>query len=114
MSQLLRAALIILSLTLGACATTTGRPFDAAQVHTFVDGRTTQTEVRQKLGEPQTTQENPDGTTIWLYSSSNSPASFRDFVPFAGATSNTSLQALHLTFDQRGVMASHTLTTSAN
>ncbi|MGY3231836.1 outer membrane protein assembly factor BamE (lipoprotein component of BamABCDE complex) [Luteibacter sp. HA06] len=114
MSNVVRAVALSMCLALGACATTTGRPFDAAQVHTFVDGQTTQTDVRQKLGEPQTTQRNPGGTTIWLYSSSNSPASFRDFVPFAGATSNSSMQALHLTFDQRGVMASHTLTTSAN
>lgn len=112
MSQFLRAALIVLSLALAACATTTGRPFNADAANHFVDGRTTLREVRRELGDPQTTQQNPDGSAVWLYNSSHSSASFRDFVPFAGASSNTTMQALHLTFDKQGVLASHTLTTS--
>lgn len=114
MSNSLRAALIVLSLALAACASTTGRPFNADAATHFVDGRTTQGEVRRELGAPQTTQQNPDGSVIWLYGSSRAAASFRDFVPFAGASSNTTMQALHLTFDQRGVLTSHTLTTSTN
>lgn len=99
---------------LSGCATTTGKAFNTGAVSHFVDGRTTQEEVRRQLGEPQTTQANPDGTTIWLYGHSRSAAYVRDFVPFAGASSNTTMQAAHLTFDQRGVMTAHTLTTSAN
>jgi len=113
MKKLHLAALAALGL-LSACATTTGKPFSTDAVSHFVDGRTTQEEVRRQLGEPQTTQQNPDGTTIWLYGHSSSAASLRDFVPFAGASSNTTMQAAHLTFDQRGVMTGHTLTTSAN
>jgi outer membrane protein assembly factor BamE (lipoprotein component of BamABCDE complex) len=98
------AALVLLA----GCATTTGRPYDAEAASRFMDGKTTQAQVRQALGEPETVQDRGDGTTMWAYSSSESKASLRDYVPFAGATNNTSMQALTLVFDRRGILESHT------
>jgi outer membrane protein assembly factor BamE (lipoprotein component of BamABCDE complex) len=93
---------------LGGCATTTGRPFDQAAASRFADGKTTQTEVRAALGEPETMQDRGDHTTMWVYSASESKASVRDFIPFAGATNHPTRQMLSLVFDRRGILESHT------
>jgi outer membrane protein assembly factor BamE (lipoprotein component of BamABCDE complex) len=93
---------------LAGCATTTGRPFDQAAASHFVDGQTTQAEVRQALGAPETVQDRGDGTTFWIYSFSESKASVRDFVPFAGGSNHPSRQMLSLVFDHRGILESHT------
>jgi outer membrane protein assembly factor BamE (lipoprotein component of BamABCDE complex) len=102
------AFVLLTTLTMVACATTTGRPFDQAAASRFVDGKTTQPEVRAALGEPETTQDRGDGTTMWVYSASESKASVRDFIPFAGATNHPTRQMLALVFDHRGILESHT------
>ncbi|HEY4092157.1 MAG TPA: outer membrane protein assembly factor BamE [Luteibacter sp.] len=106
LSSLLISAL--LTLTLAGCATTTGRPFNTEAASQFSDGKTTQAQVRSALGEPETVQDRGDGTTMWVYSSSESKASVRDYIPFAGVANNTRMQALTLVFDRRGVLESHT------
>ncbi|WP_036141847.1 hypothetical protein [Luteibacter sp. 9135] len=108
MSTILRAAILTLCLALMACATTTGRPFNAEAASHFADGKTTQADVRSALGEPETVQDRGDGSVMWLYSSSESRASVRDYVPFAGATNHPTMQALSLVFDRHGVLESHT------
>lgn len=104
---LLIAALAVVT-GLAGCATTTGRPFDQAAASHFVDGETTRAEVRSALGEPETIQDRGDGTTFWAYSFSESKASVRDFVPFAGGSNHPTRQMLSLVFDRRGVLESHT------
>ena len=108
MSNILRVAILTLCIALVACATTTGRPYDAEAASHFTDGKTTQAQVRQALGEPETSQDRGDGSVLWVYSSSESKASVRDYIPFAGATNGTSMQALTLVFDRRGILESHT------
>jgi outer membrane protein assembly factor BamE (lipoprotein component of BamABCDE complex) len=112
MKQFFLATLLVLAVSVTGCASTGGRPFDTGAVQTFVDGRTTQAEVRQTLGDPQTAQDNGDGTTLWLYSSSSSTADFRAYVPFAGGGQHTKGQSLQLTFDKAGRLVSHTMTES--
>lgn len=106
--KMLRAAAAAALVLLAGCATTTGRPYDAEAASHFTDGRTTQAQVRQAIGEPDTMQDRGDGTTMWLYSFSESKASLRDFVPFAGGDNHPTRQALNLVFDRRGVLESHT------
>jgi len=106
--KMLRALGWVALASLAGCATTTGRPYDTAAAQTFVDGKTTQTQVRQALGEPETVQDRGDGSIMWMYSSSESKASVRDYIPFAGATNHPTMQALSLVFDRRGVLESHT------
>ncbi|SDG06194.1 outer membrane protein assembly factor BamE [Dyella sp. 333MFSha] len=93
---------------LAGCATTTGRAFDQEAASRFADGRTTQTEVRTALGEPETKQDRGDGSSLWLYSYSESKASARDFIPFAGGDNHPRRQMLSLVFDRRGILESHT------
>jgi outer membrane protein assembly factor BamE (lipoprotein component of BamABCDE complex) len=97
--------------SLAGCATTTGRPFDAEAASHFTDGRTTQAQVRQALGEPETMQDRGDGTSMWIYSSSKSGNDWRTYVPFAalGAHGSSAMQALSLVFDSRGMLESHTV-----
>jgi len=108
----MKASFLTLALALvvsvAGCATTTGRPFDQAAASHFVDGKTTQAEVRSALGEPETVQDRGDGTNFWIYSFSESTTSVRDFVPFAGGDNHPSRQMLTLVFDRRGVLESHT------
>lgn len=106
--KMIRLTVLAALTLLSACATTTGRPFSAETASHFSDGKTTQAQVRSALGEPETVQDRGDGTTMWIYSSSEAKASFRDYVPFAGATNHSSMQALTLVFDHRGVLESHT------
>lgn len=108
MSTTLRAAFLSLCLSLGACAATTGRPYDAEAASHFVDGKTTQAQVRQALGEPETVQDRGDGSVMWVYSASESKGSVRDYLPFAGASNHPTRQALSLVFDRRGLLESHT------
>lgn len=110
MKSIARTALLTLALACAGCATTTGHPFDAEAASHFVDGQTTQTEIRQKLGEPETVQDRGDGTTMWIYASSRSGSDWRTYVPFAalGAHGSQEVQALNLVFDKRGVLESHT------
>ena len=105
---MLRVAGLAALVLLAGCATTTGRPYDAEAVSRFMDGKTTQAQVRQALGEPETVQDRGDGSIMWVYSSSESKASVRDYIPFAGATNHPTMQALSLVFDRRGVLESHT------
>lgn len=106
--KMLRAAHVAALVLLAGCATTTGRPFDSAAASRFEDGKTTQTQVRQAIGEPDTAQDRGDGSVMWLYSFSESKASVRDFVPFAGGSNHPTRQMLSLVFDRRGVLESHT------
>lgn len=99
---------LVLTLSVAGCATTTGRPFDQAAAGRFADGKTTQTEVRTALGEPETKQDRGDGSSMWLYSYSESKASARDFIPFAGGDNHPRRQMLSLVFDRRGILESHT------
>lgn len=110
MKSIARTALLILALALGGCATTTGRPFDSQAVSHFEDGKTTQAQVRQALGEPETIQDRGDGTVMWIYSSSRNAADWKTFVPFAALSARGSqqMQALSLVFNARGVLESHT------
>ncbi len=108
MSTILRAAFLTSCLALGACATTTGRPFDSAAASHFVDGKTSESEVRSALGEPETVQDRGDGSVMWVYSASESKGSVRDYIPFAGASNHPTMRALSLVFDRRGVLESHT------
>ena len=101
-------AILAVLVGLAGCATTTGRPFDQAAASRFVDGKTTQAEVRSALGEPETKQDRGDGTSMWLYSYSESKASARDFIPFAGGDNHPSRQMLSLVSDHRGILESHT------
>ncbi|HEY4092687.1 MAG TPA: hypothetical protein VGN46_14330 [Luteibacter sp.] len=106
--KLLRLMGLTALIVLPGCATTTGHPFNAEAASHFADGKTTQAQVRSALGEPETIQDRGDGSVMWVYSSSEAKASIRDYVPFAGATNHTSMQALSLVFDRRGVLESHT------
>lgn len=108
MKSFARTAFLAAALAASGCATTTGRPYDAEAASRFMDGKTTQAQVRQALGEPETVQDRGDGSIMWVYSSSESKASLRDYVPFAGATNHPTMQALSLVFDRRGVLESHT------
>lgn len=110
MSSILRAAFLASCLALGACATTTGHPYDTEAASHFEDGKTTEAQVRRALGEPETAQDRGGGTTMWVYSSSKSGRNWRTYVPFAalGAHGSSSMQALSLVFDSRGVLESHT------
>ncbi|MDR6641902.1 outer membrane protein assembly factor BamE (lipoprotein component of BamABCDE complex) [Luteibacter sp. 1214] len=98
----------LMTLAIAGCATTTGRPFDSEAASHFVDGKTTAAQVRTALGEPETTQDRGDGTSMWVYSYSESKAAVRDFVPFAGGSNHPARQMLSLVFDRRGVLESHT------
>lgn len=95
---------------LAGCAATTGRAFDAHAAQAFVDGKTTQAQVRQALGEPSIVQDRGDGTTLWNYASGRSDSDWRTYVPFANlrAHGEMQMQALTLIFDRRGVLESHT------
>ncbi|MDY1548541.1 hypothetical protein [Luteibacter sahnii] len=110
----MKASFLTLALALvvsvAGCATTTGRPFDQAAASHFVDGKTTQAEVRSALVEPETVQDRGDGSSMWIYSSSKSGSDWRTYVPFAalGAHGSSEMQALSLVFDRRGVLQSHT------
>jgi len=108
----LQLTLLVVLAFVAGCATTTGRPFDAEAASHFVDGETTQSEVRQKLGEPETMQDRGDGTSMWVYSYSESKAAVRDFVPFAGGDNHPTRQMLAVVFDRRGVLESHTASQS--
>lgn len=108
MKAFLPATVLAVLLGLAGCATTTGRPFDQAAASRIVDGKTTQAEVRSALGEPETKQDRGDGTSMWLYSYSESKASARDFIPFAGGDNHPRRQMLSLVFDRRSVLESHT------
>lgn len=113
MKQLMGMALVAgMAMGMVGCATTTGRPFDARAAETLVDGKTTRDQVRQALGEPETVEDRGDGTTMWIYSFSQSKASFKDYVPFAGGDNHPTRQMLAVVFDHRGVLESHTASQS--
>ena len=111
MKKMVSVALVgAMAMGVVGCATTTGRAFDTHAAQTFVDGKTTQAQVRQALGEPETVQDRGDGTQMWVYSASRSANDWKTFVPFAalGAHGAQETQMLSLVFDRRGVLESHT------
>jgi len=50
-------------------AKTSGTPVDQAQIDSFQKGVTTVSEVEAKLGQPQQTTQNPDGSQTLTYTS---------------------------------------------
>lgn len=63
-----KAAIILSSLAIGACATQ-GRDFDINAIDSFVPGETTNQEVIAKIGNPTTTQKFQNGDFVlgWSY-----------------------------------------------
>jgi outer membrane protein assembly factor BamE (lipoprotein component of BamABCDE complex) len=60
---------VVVTLMLGACATTLGRDFDGSYAQQIKPGETTKADVRSKLGRPVLVQATDDhDRDVWTYS----------------------------------------------
>jgi len=93
------ASLALLAFVAGGCVTM-GRDFPTDQVRSIENGRTTRQEIRSAFGEPYQTGVE-DGLETWTY--------YRIRYRASGSARS---KELHLTFDEQGVVRSHSFTST--
>ena len=100
-----RTTLALLML-LAACASG-GTKVDPSQMAQFQRGKTTQTDVVTSLGDPTTTENRDDGTTVLSYMYTSTKARPESFIPIAGAFiggADTKNSTATFTFNKKHVL----------
>lgn len=102
----MRYIYIPLLLALAACVST-GTQIKEDQLKSFEKGKTTITDVRTALGEPNSTALNPDGTRTLVYIYTQAQARPASFIPLVGAFvggADSRSNMVMLRFDAAGVL----------
>ena len=90
-----------------------GTKVKTSQLAQFHKGVTTEAQVEQALGKPQSSTVNSNGTTILVYTYSHASADAIDYVPivglFAGGAKGEQT-AVAFTFDKSGTLQGYTAT----
>jgi outer membrane protein assembly factor BamE (lipoprotein component of BamABCDE complex) len=98
-------------------AKTSGTQVDQAQIDQFQKGVTTVSEVQAKLGQPQQTVHNPDGSLGLIYTSRNATGNAQSHVAYArwlgGAETTITTRNVTFVFDSRGKLADTNTTESS-
>ena len=109
-------AAMVLATALTACASTGNSALKMESASTLADkivkGQTTQTQVREMLGSPTSTDFTDSGNQIWRYSYAEAQAMGRNFIPFVSMFSsgaNVQSKQLVLFFDQGGVVQNYSM-----
>lgn len=101
--------LIIISM-LFACVSS-GTKVDQDKLAQFTKGKTTYAEVIQKLGKPNQSTINSDGTRTISYTYLQSQAKASNFIPFVGAFmggSDTENTNVIINFDENSILTNYT------
>lgn len=108
--HLLIAAMIAVAGIAAGCASSSGTKIEAADARFIQKGRTTKSELIQKLGKPDeaTMDSNGKETVSWIHMATRTDA--KTFIPFAGAfigggTSDTTI--LKVSLDKRGIVSDY-------
>ena len=101
-----RATNLLMCLALGACVSA-GTKVTAEDTADFVSGRTTEADVVDRLGQPNSSTTESDGTKIDVYVYTEAHATAATYVPvvglFAGGARGTGTTAT-FTFDASGLL----------
>lgn len=107
MTKLLRGLTLFAALVLiVSCATTSGRQVADEDLQKIEKGKTTQAEVVEILGEPETTKTTRDGTVL-VYSYSKAKADTMSHVPYVGSylgKTKTENQVIYIFVDENEVV----------
>ena len=99
---------MIVGFVLVGCATS-GTKVSAADVASFRQGQSTETEVVSRLGEPNGSSSAPDGTKTDMYIYAQASANAASYIPvvglLAGGATSKSTTAIFM-FDNQGVLRS--------
>lgn len=104
----------LVSLALAGCATT-GTKVNESELAQFHKGVTTESQVEQALGQPQTSGLNSDGTTTIAYVYAHASPKAVDFVPIVGlfaGGANAESTTVTFTFAKDGLLESYKATHS--
>jgi hypothetical protein len=100
--------LVAAALALVACAST-GVRVSEQEAQSFVVGKSTYNDVVAKLGEPTTTNLNPDGTRLAMYSYSAFQQRPENFIPYIGPLiggADVKSSTVTFAFDKGGMLLS--------
>ncbi len=104
-----KIALLIAALSLTACASY-GTKVDANQAAGFVKGKTTYSEVINKLGKPSQTAVSSDGIKVISYVHVEYSTKAATFIPIVGifaGGADTQNSTVELTFDSHDVLTNY-------
>lgn len=96
----------LVALVLAGCMSSGTEVSDGA-ISQFVRGRTTETEVVQKLGEPNSRERNASGQMVDTYLYTSVAANAQSFIPIVGgliASSDMKMKTVRFTFSAQGVL----------
>ena len=100
---------LILALSLGACASTTGSKIDPATTAKFAKGKTTYAQVLATLGEPVEDVADGNGTRYVIYSYSATETNGAEYIPLVGgflAKGKRSVETTTFLFDKKLLLVS--------
>ena len=104
---------VLVLLVLSAC-TSTGTKVDQEILSTFVKGKTTYSEVVQRLGKPDQSITNDDGTTAIVYTHKQSVEKAANYIPFVGGFieggAGSEDTTVTIKFDNKTVLEGYTVT----
>ena len=102
--------ILIPMLLLGSCATSTfegGQDFNTARVSSIAEGQTTQSQILDWFGEPQSKSVSGGGVESWSYAHSVSSAEAQSMVFKIDVETTSAYKSLVVTFVS-GVVSSYT------
>jgi outer membrane protein assembly factor BamE (lipoprotein component of BamABCDE complex) len=103
-----RMALVVLAALTGCVGcVSSGTRVDADQLAQFKAGVTTESEIVSKLGPPNNSMTQPDGTRIDMYIHTAMKQNAANFIPYMGlfkGGASTDTETVTFTFDSRGVL----------
>lgn len=118
-NRLMLATLVVCAAALTGCASTSfgntrlSNESQADVSHKLVRGVTTEAQVRQMFGAPQSTSFTGNGSTIWKYTYSKYHQDWEGYVPYIGMMKNNlkeSDKLLTILFNAHGRVQNYSLT----
>lgn len=111
-----RTALVVCAALAGCVGcVSSGTKVDADQLAHFKAGVTTEAEIVAKLGPPDTSMTQADGTRIDLYMHTAMKQNAANFIPYVGlfkGGASSDSQTVTFTFDNRGILKTTATSTS--
>ena len=111
-------SLSMVALLLASCASSSGTKVDQTTVSQFVKGKTTYRQVTEKLGSPNQSTINSNGTKTIAYSYAHAQSDAKMFIPIVGPLLggiNAESTVASFTFDKNSILTDHSVSeTSLN
>jgi outer membrane protein assembly factor BamE (lipoprotein component of BamABCDE complex) len=111
-----RTAPVVFAVLMGcAGCVSSGTKVDTDQLAQFKSGVTTESEIVAKLGPPNTSMTEPDGTKMDMYMYHSMKQNAANFIPYVGlfkGGASTHSQTVTFTFDKGGLLKTTATSTS--